>query len=140
MQNLTHLFLGSAVRVTKKGLRGDITISDYPAEADKDIVFTDMTLVFEVSGRSICKAELMKDNSVKHSENLYTYTLNESIEDGNIVYYLLATDTEGNKYNLYDGNGYFQYDDYFSEDHDTEDNRSIYYDKDGKTVRYLDSY
>ena len=128
-------------------VNASVYIYTQPAAADPTIKFTDISLVFECNGKELRRVDVLHDSSVKKvDDNGLEYSFDETIGSENAVvfYYLIAKDTEGNTYKLYNygiGSYYLlPLDNSRSDITVPEYNaESIIRDKDGKLiVRYSD--
>lgn len=142
----------SNLKVSKDGdktkLEGSLEVMTFCAEEDTDMVFTDLTLVLDVNDRTFRMIDLKNDSSVRQNGDTYIYTLDETVEKGEIDYYLMAKDSEGNSYTLYNEDDYILNSDEYEPDvpmndditADTEGKFSTITDKDGNVLKRFVAY
>lgn len=124
-----------------------INVEIVPAEVDESISFTELKLVFDVNDRTFRQVDLMNDKDVTTGDCYYGYNLYETVEPGEIDYYLMAKDADGNTYTIYNLNsGYIlnsdEYEPVIPQNNDidssTEGKYNIVRDKNGNVLkRYI---
>lgn len=139
-------------KVSKDGektkLEGSLVVLTFCAEEDDSAVFTDLSLVLDVDGRVFRQIDLTDEKSARQSGDTYTCTLDDTVESGEIDYYLLAKDAQGYSYKIYNENRYILNSDEYTGNcptnnditSETEGTYSTITDKDGKIIKRFVSY
>ena len=143
----------SAAEVSKDGektkLGGDLSVYTFDAKGTADIHFTELKLVFDLDGKVFREVDLMNDKDVKVDANCYTYHMNDTVDKGEIDYYVTGKDNEGNTYKLYRTNSYilnsgeYTPETVYSDDMISSDPNGKYSsitDKDGNLVKKFNLY
>lgn len=140
------------VKVSKDGektrLEGSLVVLTFCAEEDDSAVFTDLSLVLDVDGRVFRQIDLTDEKSARQSGDTYICTLDDTVESGEIDYYLLAKDAQGYSYKIYNENRYILNSDEYTGNcptnnditSETEGTYSTITDKDGKIIKRFVSY
>ena len=140
------------VKVSKDGektrLEGSLVVLTFCAEEDDSAVFTDLSLVLDVDGRVFRQIDLTDEKSARQIGDTYICTLDDTVESGEIDYYLLAKDAQGYSYKIYNENRYILNSDEYTGNcptnnditSETEGTYSTITDKDGKIIKRFVSY
>lgn len=140
------------VKVSKDGektrLEGSLVVLTFCAEEDASAVFTDLSLMLDVDGRVFRQIDLTDEKSARQSGDTYICTLDDTVESGEIDYYLLAKDAQGYSYKIYNENRYILNSDEYTGNcpttnditSETEGTYSTITDKDGKIIKRFVSY
>lgn len=81
-------------------IEADMWVYPYAAGIDKELVYTEMTLLLEQNGKALRKVDLFRDKNVQRQDGGYHYHIDETVAEGAVTFWFEAKDREGLTYKL----------------------------------------